>query len=143
MGFELDGIFERRLGSLSGLLEALARTIVQPPMVRAAQAFIFGEAVFQIYTPVSATLLNQTQSALAIFKQGQGFSEQANSLHGIPLDLLRGRDRVPVPAHQLANGCPSPYSGQHLIFFNAQHNDLLSENVSQLSLFLLRRTNHP
>src|SRR5262249_35341529 len=122
----LDGIFERRPISLSRLLEALTRTIVQPPVVRATQASIFGNAVFQIYAPVSATLVNQTQTTLAIFKQGQRFSEQANSLHGILLDLLRGRDRVPVPAHQLANGCSSPYSGQHFILFNAQHSGLLS-----------------
>jgi hypothetical protein len=56
------------------LLEALTRPIVQPPVVRATQAFIFGDAEFQIYTAVSTTLFNQTQTTLAISKQGEGFS---------------------------------------------------------------------
>src|SRR5919109_5248113 len=100
-------MFECRLFSLGRLLEALPRTIVQPPVVGATQAFVFGYAVFQIYTPVSATLIDQTQPTLAILKQGQGFSEQTNCLDGVLLDFVRGRDRMPIAAHQLANGCSS------------------------------------
>ena len=125
----LDLVLEPRLRVLRllvRLLRALARLVVQPAVVRAAQAMLFRDAVDHVHAPVGAVRLHQAEGAGAVLVEDEVLAEEAHLHRPLVVHLGDGGDGVPVAAHQLAGGCAGADSGVAVICFLRQHRFLLT-----------------
>ena len=82
-------VFERTAVGLVRLIDARARAVELPAVIRAADAVRLRDAVGQRRAPVRAELVDQSELAGAIAKEHEIFAEQPDALGVARLSVLR------------------------------------------------------
>src|SRR5581483_5962999 len=107
---------------LGRLLEAFARAIEFPAVVRTANALLVDPAVGQRSGSVRAVLADQAVVAFFIAEDNQLFVENFHRADRFFLgELRRRRDRMPVPAQQLAAGRAAADLSEQFVFLGSEH----------------------
>src|SRR5581483_197610 len=102
--------------------ETIAFRVVEPAVIAAGNTALLDAAIRKRRPAMRAAVLQKTDASLLVLKQDQIFAEDAHELDRLLLGNIRGdRDRMPVPAQQLARGRPGSDARKHLVFFSCQH----------------------
>ena len=92
----VDGLLER-------LLDALAGLVHHPAVIHAAQAVLLRYAVGEVDAAMRAGALDESERTGLVAVEDEVLAEDANRLGGAFVEFTRGRNRVPVAAHQIAH----------------------------------------
>src|SRR5262249_18150939 len=133
IGFDRDAVLEARLGVrdlFERLGEAVPRLAVQPAVVVAPQAPVFGEAVAQVSPPVSAVTVEEAVGTALVLVEDEVLAHQPHGLRRTIVQLRHGRDGHPVASEQLAHAGAGADFREGPVLLLAQHRAVSSTTGS-------------
>ncbi len=119
-------VFERAIGGLVRLLQALAGAVEFPTVIRAADTVGLRNSVEERCAAMRTRFLNQPKPAAAVFEEDERFAEQAHGLRPAVLHLRGRGDRLPIAPHQRAHRGTRADAGQPFVLFLCQHDASLA-----------------
>jgi len=95
-------------------VDALALRVIEPTVIAATQALLFDPAPLERGTAVRAMRLERPDAPLLVTEDDELLAEQLHFLRQIA-QLIRGADRLPIPAQQLTHRAPQFDAGQLIV----------------------------